>query len=279
MKISSAKIDAQKILQGERKRTFFVSFLSILFTLTMLAAAALGIYFINMLSFYGITADNTVMLLLFYALFTVEVIISVFMLSVIGFNKKRWFFENAYHKNKISRFFGIETFRVRLKLFFIYIFKKVMNIVLLLLFEIPFFAAVGITAYYTQNGGMFKRTFILCIILSVVLFFVGLFFAMSSAQKYSLCELLIYCDKKTGIIEAVKMSKSLTDGNLVRLLNFKLSFCLWILSCLLILPSIYALPYINQSLGTLYLQFLEKYNPLKAKDYSIIFMKAEKSKA
>lgn len=279
MNIAYAKIESQKILQTERKKTFLISLISFFLTLIMLGAAIFGIYFAGMLDSYSKAVDNTFMLLTFYALFTLEVIISVFVLSVISFNKKRWFFENAYHKNRASRFFGIEKFTVRLKLFFIYVFKKVMNIVWLILFEIPFITTVIAIAYYTQNGGMYRRTFILSLILSSVLFIAGFYFTLASVQKYSLCELIIYCNKDINIIEAVKKSKSLTDGSRFRLLNYKLSFALWLLSCIFILPAIYALPYINQSMGTLYLKYLEKYNPLSKKDIPVIFMKAAGSKA
>lgn len=279
MNIASAKIESQKILQSERKKTFFVSIMSAFFTLTMLGAAIFGIYFISILGSYNKIVGNSTLLISFYALFALEVIISIFLLSVISFNKRRWFFENAYHKNKIRRFFRVERFKVRLKLFFIFIFKKVMNIVWLILFEIPFTILAGVVAYYTQNGGMYRKTFILCLILSAIIFIIGLYFSLVFVQKYSLCELLIYCDKSTSIIDSIKKSKSLTDGSRFKLLNYKLSFALWALSCIFILPSIYASPYINQSLGSLHLKYLEKENPLSKKDIPIIFMKAAGSNA
>lgn len=279
MNLAFAKIEAQKILQSERKKTFFVSLLSIVFTLTMLSAAVFGIYCINMLGSYDKISGNIIMLISFYALFSLEVIISIFILSVISFNKKRWFFENAYHKNNIRRFFASEPFKVRLKSFYFFVFKKVMNIVLFILYEIPFITVIGAIIYYTQNSGIYRRIFILSLIFSAVLFFTGLYFALASMQKYYFCELLLYCNKDLSVINAIKKSKSLTDSSRFRLINYKLSFCLWTLSCILILPAFYALPYINQSFGAVGLKYLEKFNPLSAKDIPIIFMTSAESKA
>lgn len=69
--------------------------------------------------------------------FSSEVTVSLFALSAVSYNRKRWFYRNASEKAPVSYLFAGEKFSVRLKVFY-FSFQKLMTALCLVAAEIPF---------------------------------------------------------------------------------------------------------------------------------------------
>lgn len=80
--------------------------------------------------------------------------------------------------------------------------------------------------------------------------------------------------QKCSVALAVNKSKSLTEGNRFRLVNYNISFAWRILFCIFLIPLFYTVPYISQSNGLLCREFIGKYRQGAA--FPVVFMKLQK---
>ena len=124
MDIKRCTIDSQDILRHENARAFFVCLLSFVLSLLILGAALFGVYSLYTVSGLDKEKYSVPVLSLLYALFSSEVTVSLFALSAVSYNRKRWFYRNASEKAPVSYLFAGEKFSVRLKVFYFFFFKK-----------------------------------------------------------------------------------------------------------------------------------------------------------
>lgn len=138
MDIKRCTIDSQDILRHENTRAFFVCLLSFVLSLLILGAALFGVYSLYTVSGLDKEKYSVPILSLLYVLFSSEVTVSLFALSAVSYNRKRWFYRNASEKAPVSYLFAGEKFSVRLKVFYFFFFKKLMTALCLVAAEIPF---------------------------------------------------------------------------------------------------------------------------------------------
>lgn len=119
MDIKRCTIDSQDILRHENTRAFFVCLLSFVLSLLILGAALFGVYSLYTVSGLDKEKYSVPILSLLYVLFSSEVTVSLFALSAVSYNRKRWFYRNlAPEKAPVSYLFAGEKFSVRLKVFY-----------------------------------------------------------------------------------------------------------------------------------------------------------------
>lgn len=123
-------------------------------------------------------------------------------------------------------------------------FAKLLWSIALLLPATSVFACIIILAY---SGGIELYLFTSLISGGIILLIAGLIFRFITIQRYFLAPYLIASNPKLGAIQALKQSKNLTDGHISDIIQFKLSFTPWFLSCLLIFPVFIFYPYYKQS--------------------------------
>ncbi|HAQ29178.1 MAG TPA: hypothetical protein DCQ76_05560 [Ruminococcaceae bacterium] len=275
MDIKRCTIDSQDILRRENARTFFICLLSFALSLLCFGAASYGVYLLYAVSGPDKGKYSSPVLFLLYALFSSEVTFSLFALSAVSYNRKRWFYRNASEKAPVSYLFAGERFSVRLKVFYFYFFKKLMTVLCLIACEIPFLLCLFVFYRELSDNGMYKSVFIGATALCAVLFLLGLYFGAALSKTYWLCEKVYWKDKKCSVALAVKKSKSLTEGNRFRLVNYNISFVWRVLFCVLIIPLFYTAPYISQSNGLLCCEFLGKYR--QSATFPVVFMKPQKT--
>ena len=138
MDIKRCTIDSQDILRHENARAFFVCLLSFVLSLLILGAALFGVYSLYTVSGLDKEKYSVPVLSLLYALFSSEVTVSLFALSAVSYNRKRWFYRNASEKAPVSYLFAGEKFSVRLKVFYFFFFKieSVKSLIISVLFQI-----------------------------------------------------------------------------------------------------------------------------------------------
>lgn len=102
--------------------------------------------------------------------FSSEVTVSLFALSAVSYNRKRWFYRNASEKAPVSYLFAGEKFSVRLKVFYFFFFKKLMTALCLVAAEIPFLLCSLVFYRELSEKGLYKTVFAGAVVLCSVLF-------------------------------------------------------------------------------------------------------------
>lgn len=275
MDIKRCTIDSQDILRHENTRAFFVCLLSFVLSLLILGAALFGVYSLYTVSGLDKEKYSVPVLSLLYALFSSEVTVSLFALSAVSYNCKRWFYRNASEKAPVSYLFAGEKFSVRLKVFYFFFFKKLMTALCLVTAEIPFLLCSLVFYRELSEKGLYKTVFAGAVTLCSVLFLLGLYFGAVLSKTFWLCEKVYFKNKKCSVALAVNKSKSLTEGKRFRLVNYNISFAWRILFCIFLIPLFYTVPYISQSNGLLCREFIGKYRQGAA--FPVVFMKLQKT--
>ena len=111
MDIKRCTIDSQDILRHENARAFFVCLLSFVLSLLILGATLFGVYSLYTVSGLDKEKYSVPILSLLYALFSSEVTVSLFALSAVSYNRKRWFTATPRKKHLYHIFLPVKNFR------------------------------------------------------------------------------------------------------------------------------------------------------------------------
>ena len=210
MDIKRCTIDSQDILRHENARAFFVCLLSFVLSLLILGAALFGVYSLYTVSGLDKEKYSVPVLSLLYALFASEVTVSLFALSAVSYNRKRWFYRNASEKAPVSYLFAGEKFSVRLKVFYFFFFKKLMTALCLVAAEIPFLLCSLVFYRELSEKGLYKTVFAGAVALCSVLFLLGLYFGAVLSKTFWLCE-KVYFKKQKMLRSACRKQKQKPD--------------------------------------------------------------------
>lgn len=115
------------------------------------------------------------------------------------------------------------------------------------IFFSPGLFLLGGTLYTAFTGTSELNLLISVCVGSFVLLLVGIGFYAVMVQRYFLVIPLLVSNPTISFRTAVRASNAAMDGSCLKIAKFKLSFAPWILSCILILPAMYVIPYYKQS--------------------------------
>ena len=113
---------------------------------------------------------------------------------------------------------------------------------------LPCAICVSSLAMSLSQGAMERNIFYSWAAGCVVLFVVGLGFTFVTLQRYSAWQYYL-CEDDNGVISALYKCLDRTKDRCVKIALFKLSMLGWILSCLLVFPIFYVLPYYSVSVA------------------------------
>ena len=172
--------------------------------------------------------------------------------SAFSMGEKAWYTGRLTRKRlcgKRLRFWfspshSFKALKLRTAIFFI---KAVWTIALISPALLMFSAVIG-TAI---TGGIEFYLFLSLSIGGAVLLFIGLIFRFIIVQRYYLAPYLLADSPKLTPIQAIKQSKNLLDGHLMRIIKFKLKFVPCFMLYLFVFPAIYFHPYYKQSCSVL----------------------------
>ena len=88
-----------------------------------------------------------------------------------------------------------------------------------------------------------NKVFLTLLLSTIILFFVGLGFLYVIMKRYSFTSAIIFTSKEKDAIKILARSTALVEGQTVKISMFFASFFGWSLSCLLLVPLFYVLPY------------------------------------
>lgn len=111
------------------------------------------------------------------------------------------------------------------------------------LYLLPCILMSGIFIYALKYEEFNRNLFITLFASSVILFFIGVSFLYVTMKRYTMTDAIIFACKEKDSLKAIEKSIKIMEGNTLKYSLYCLSFLGWILSCFLVLPIIYVLPY------------------------------------
>ena len=119
---------------------------------------------------------------------------------------------------------------------------------------------------YQNNGFNINLTLFIS---SIALLVIGVIFLYVTLKRYSMCSSVVLTEDEKNPIKIIEKSISIMEGHSIEYSFYCLSFAGWILSCILIIPAFYVLPYIamgkwcfKNSLGVKKILKKEKEKPI-----------------
>ena len=82
---------------------------------------------------------------------------------------------------------------------------------------------------------------------SILMLISGCIFCSGARQAWSAAEDILAADPNVSIKQALRQSRDIMRGHCRAFARFKAGFILWFLSCVLILPAFFVVPYYGQS--------------------------------
>ncbi len=269
MNFSYIKLNAKKRLVKNTLKSFVISFLPYV-TIFLLTAFNYYLYiFLKRISFttylsisyYAIYAKATIL--------TLSVCISFVLWKIIQLNSNKSFYcKNAKTRVtlKPSQYINAVTVSV-LKLF--------TSIAWTAFYLMPCLVVVATLYYCLTVGGYSFNVLLTLFVATVILFAIGTSFLYVTLKRYSMCDFVIFTQTETEAMKIMAKSVELIEGNTVRFAFYSLSFIGWILSCVLVIPIFYVLPYIKMAK---YSYFKAITTPVAQKQKPVIFYLTRKIK-
>lgn len=171
----------------------------------------------------------------------INVIITIVIssLMVVGFYRYLINFSDREKDTELSLLFsGTDSF------FKVILFQILLSVFIFVIIFIS--VLIGAAAIFASKFNI--AIIIILIILGIVLY-VGLIYI---SLRLSFCIMIFAENRASGVIAAIKTSWKLTKGHVGKIFLTGLSFILWIIFCILIIPIFYVLPYVQLTLINLY---------------------------
>ena len=140
-----------------------------------------------------------------------------------------------------------------------------LNLVLWIFFLLPSaaLAAGGIYMLLSSNVGILTIAAVLTG--SILMLISGCIFCSGARQAWSAAEYILAADPDVSIKQALRQSRDIMRGHCRAFARFKAGFALWFLSCVLILPAFFVVPYYGQSCAVWMMETLDFKNKVLRK--------------
>ena len=222
------KLKAQKMLIGKNRKAFLVSILPLPMTATLLY---LNYYLLSFLK------NNAEISLLFKILIAVcSAVLSLFMVNSVVFISENYFYRKATDSFAPVR--AVDLFCS----FAVNILKTLLFFSWSAVFFLPGVALL-FCAYFAKTNNFASEIITTLYIAAAITAIVGAgcFFVLFG--RYSKCSFIQFTTGETNPVKVLARSTELMEENQIRYSLFRLSFLGWDISCLLLFPIIYVLPY------------------------------------
>lgn len=246
---SNVRLQAKLLLSGNTARLFLASFLSFVFRYGALALCGYGIYYYSKspLLLYLLSEYNTPLV---YALSGfIWILLSFFTLlfiSAIRLGENFSYFTRANGGNcKISLIFKFLKLSDSARALSLYFQINVRKILWLIYFSLPLIICSGCIYYLHTMSFVSQTVFFILLSGSSMIFALLLVMQRITLLRYSAAAYYTCLNRSLSPVEAIKKSIHFTDGFLTEGAVLEYSMLGWVLSCVLIIPLIYALPYIK----------------------------------
>lgn len=244
MNTSYIKLNAKKRLVKCHFKCFLVSILPYV-TIVLLCVLNYYLYFmLKDMDFVFSYLKPSYAVYLRATLFTLSVCLSIILWRVMSIFTHNYYYLKS-RKGDISYFTSIKRINVKkvCALLTVDILKLYLSIAWSALFFAPGISVVA-TLYYYWNSGEFSQNIALILVISAgILFFIGSFFLFVTLKRYSMCYAIAFETEETDSLAILEKSIEIMNGKCLNFAFYNVSFWGWALSCILVLPVLYVLPY------------------------------------
>lgn len=264
MKFSYIKLNAQKKLIKNHFTCFCISILPYVVIMLLTILNYYLYIFLKDIEFNFIPFILSYDVYVKASLFTLSVCISFVLWKISQLYSHKYFFSQT-SKKQIKLHFRqyITTITVSILKFFL-------SVAWSTFYLLPCAVTVA-TLYYTVYSGEYTFSVMLTLfVASAILFIIGLSFIYVTLKRYSMCNFVIFTETHTDAIKIIEKSINLMENNTVKFAFYNLSFSGWLLSCILLIPVFYVLPYVKMAKYSFY-QAITKAVENKAEQKPVIF--------
>ncbi len=260
MEITCLKLGAKRKMLKNNFRFFIVGALPF-FTISLLTL--LNYYFIELikktdLRFMGFLSPYTETIHL--SLIVFFIILSLCLWKGVSLCSQNYFYRRATGK-KLSFFKSIKSlsFSQYNSFLGVTIIKSLLSLSLCALYYLPCLAVSILLIYSYRYESYGFNVNLTLFVSSTILFFIGSIFLFVTLKRYSFTTYVIFTEKERNPLKVITRSIEIMEHRSVQYSFYCLSFLGWVLSCIFVIPLVYAIPYINLSKWC-YIKFIEKKN-------------------
>ncbi len=248
MNTSYIKLNAKKHLVKCHLKCFLVSILPYV-TIVLLGVLNYYLYFmLKDMSFDFLYLKPSYAVYFRATLLTLSVCLSIIFWRVTSIFTNNYYYLKS-QKGNTSYFSSIKnlSFKNLCTLLTTDILKLYLSVAWGALYFAPCVSVVA-TLYYYWNSDEFSRNIALTLIISAfILFVIGSFFLFVTLKRYSMCYPIAFETYEKDSLVILEKSIEIMNGKCLNYSFYNISFWGWVLSCLLVLPIFYVLPYKQMS--------------------------------
>ena len=248
MNTSYIKLNAKKHLVKCHFKCFLVSILPYV-TIVLLGVLNYYLYFmLKDMNFSFLYLKPSYAVYFRVTLLTVSICLSVSIWRVTSIFAHNYYYLKS-RKGDITYFSSIKylSFKKMCTLLTTDILKLYLSVAWGALYFAPCVSVVA-TLYYYWNSDEFSRNIALTLVISAfILFLIGSFFLFVTLKRYSMCYPIVFERDEKDSLVVLQKSIEIMNGKCLNFTFYNISFWGWVLSCILVLPVFYVLPYKQMS--------------------------------
>ncbi len=258
MEITCLKLGAKRKMLKNNFRFFIVGALPF-FTISLLTI--LNYYFIEFIKntdlrfagfLYPYTETIHMSLVVFFIIF------SFCLWKGVSLCSQNYFYRRATGK-KLSFFGSIKglSFSQYNSFLGVTIIKLLLSLSFCALYYLPCLAVSALLIYSYKFEFYGYNVNLTLFVSSMILFIIGSIFLFVTLKRYSFTTYVVFTENERNPLKVITRSIEIMENRSVQYSFYCLSFLGWVLSCIFVVPLIYAVPYINLSKWS-YINFIEK---------------------
>ena len=279
---SKIRIESKLLLSGNNARLFLISFFSLILRSLLLFTISISSY----LLFFSDNTEAIVMteisipsVAVKALIFTTTSIASLYLIFGIKNCESYFYFIAAKGiKPRLKSALRKATPKFVFKSLILFIKTFVLKLFWAVFYTLPWGICLAILTYMYTKSTLPYSIFMVLSFGTSLIFSLCIFMYKATIFRYSLASYYILFNKKEKVNTAIKKSLKATDKHIQNTLLLKASLIGWILSCALIIPIPYVLPYYKLcNASFLYYRLSEKEAPKEAKGFAINYLRLEKN--
>ncbi len=272
MKFSYIKLNAQKKLLQNHFTCFCISALPYVIILLLTILNYYLYIFLKDINFDFVPFISSYDVYVKASLFTLSVVASFALWEISQIYSQKYFFSQISKKHIKLKF------RQYITAITVSILKFFLSVAWSGFYLLPC-VITSATLYYSIHSGDYTFNVMLTLfVASAILFIIGISFIYVTLKRYSMCNFVIFSETNIDAIKVIEKSIILTEGNTVKYAFYCVSFIGWLLSCVLIIPIFYVLPYIKMAKYSFYKAITRPQEKIETQK-PIIFYFTQKEKA
>lgn len=241
MDMSYIKLNAKNRLVKNHFRCFIAAIFPYV---TLILLSLLNYYLYMFLKNTDFTSVSSYANVLRPSILTVSMVISFILWRTARLMSDRYFYVKNH--NPDATFFWVVkslSFRQFITAGMASVLKFFLGVAWASVYLLPCALMSGIFTYALKYEEFNRYLFLTLFASSVILFFIGVSFLYVTMKRYSMSNAVIFTFKEKDSLKALEKSIKIMEGNTLKYSLYCLSFLGWVLSCLLIVPAFYVIPY------------------------------------